>query len=59
MLGVLAQKAQIYSDGIVRCVMLTHWPWTYISHDSLGDGTLSTHMGIVRGKQNSATPQKR
>jgi hypothetical protein len=56
MLGVLAQKAQIYIDGIVRCVMLTHWPWTYISHDSLGDGTLSTHMGIVRGKQNSATP---
>lgn len=35
MLGVFAQKAQMYIDGIVRCVMLTHWPWTYDSHDSL------------------------
>jgi hypothetical protein len=33
--GVLAQKAQMYIDGIVRCVMPTHWPWTYSSHDSL------------------------
>jgi hypothetical protein len=44
MLGVFAQKAQIYIDGIVRCVMLTHWPWTYISQDSLMDHIFSMHV---------------
>lgn len=35
MLGVFAQKPQMYTLGIVRRVILIHFPWSHISHDSL------------------------
>ncbi len=35
MLGVFAQKAQIYTVGSVRLDILMHLPWSHSSHDSL------------------------
>lgn len=37
--AVLAQNAQIYTDGSVRLEMLMHFPWSHISHDSLDGWT--------------------